>query len=150
MITCAWIFRPALPAARVIRRHIIGPAIRRARPRLRHAAVWVCSAGATLVPLPGPLQILPPAGVTAPIYGEGYDLTPGLGGVGFGALTGPGAIPAPFLARLPPPGPLLDVPGLLVSGEAPGDAVTAVPEPASVVVFVTCLVSLAMIRRAFV
>lgn len=137
-MNCTWIFKPLLPYTAPIRRHVIGPAVRRAHRPLRHVALWVCSGGATLIPLPGPTPFAP-VGTDAPIYGA----APAVPGIvaGFGAL--PGIVPT-----LPARGPLLDVPGpVLTSGALVSEVgPVSVPEPSSAVLFAAGLVvmSLAM------
>jgi len=152
-MNCYWVFRPALPFVAPIRRHVIGPIIRRARPRLRHAAVWVCTSGAVLVPLPGPIPHAP-VGTVAPAYTDlGTDMGMGFGGLGIGPLIGAGSasdrLPLPgvgdVMATLPER-PVLDVPGVSV-GAVVDVPLVAVPEPASVAMFALGLVSLGLIVR---
>lgn len=133
MNPCHWIFRPALPYAAPFRRHVLGPVVRRLHRPLRHAALWVCTGAATLVPLPNAAPI-PPAGTIAPIYGAA---TPS----GYGAL--PGIVPS-----LPARGVLLNVSGPVVTSAAVSEA-TPVPEPGALLLFATSLVGLVLVKVAF-
>jgi len=152
MNPCHWVWKPVLPFAAPVARRVVGPIVRRFRPRLRHAAVWVCSGGAALVPLPGPAPIPPPVGIEAPIYGE---VLPGFGGIGaIGSFGAPGFIgatplvlPGDVLVSLPPRGPLLDVVGDVVPGSGVTADATPVPEPSSAAVMVGALLVLGVFAR---
>ncbi|WP_149539921.1 hypothetical protein [Siccirubricoccus phaeus] len=90
------VLRPALAAARVVRRGVASRGVRRSLTGsavVRHArrpVVWVlaCAAGAPLVLAPPP----PPLAETRPVAAEPHGLIPfdlaGLGGGGLGALAG--------------------------------------------------------------